>query len=155
MANSWEGPLPYFSKGELACQHCGVIRLDPEFAVHLPMLRHTWGAPLRPTSVCRCPEHNAAVKGHPRSLHKTDNPDRKKAKGTMAIDISWMAWPIQRKLRFARTAWLLGWSVGLHNRFCHLDRRTAVGLPRKVFLYGQWAGEFDAYDVTGTESGAD
>ncbi len=67
----------------------------------------------------------------------------------MAIDIAWADWEEARQKRFARTAWLLGWAVGLNNTFCHLDRRTAVGLPRKVFLYGDYTGSLDAYDVTG------
>lgn len=145
---SFDSKLVYFSEEELACRCCGLINLNTDFAVHLPLLRHIWAEPLSPTSVCRCPKHNKSVGGHVRSLHLTDNPSHP-TNGCMAADIAWVHWDSDKKLRFARTAWLHGWSVGLANAFCHIDRRTAVGLPRHVFTYKGWLGPFDAASVTG------
>lgn len=140
--------IPFFSESELACRGTGVIKLDPRFATKLPELRRAWDRPLIVNSVCRSPEHNAAVGGHPRSLHLTENPDRGTL-GTMAADVAWRAWDGTSRLTFARLAYSMGWSVGLHDGFCHIDRRTEVGLPQKVFVYSAWSGEFTPQHVVG------
>lgn len=140
--------LPYFSRAELACRGTGELRLDPRFADALVRLRERWGRPLIPTSVCRAPSHNAAVGGHPRSLHLTHNPAHPGAQGTMAADIAWRTWTPQQRLAFARAAWLDRWSVGLHDGFVHLDLRRALGLAPAVFLYSShWTG-FAVDEVT-------
>jgi len=57
---------------------------------------------------------------------------------------------VEEQLAFARVAWGLGWSIGLHNGFCHVDRRKDLGLaelPQSVFLYGEWAGKFNRADI--------
>lgn len=141
--------IEFFADHELACKGSGVIKLDPRFADALPALRREWSRPLSPTSVCRTPEHNAKVGGHPRSLHLTDNPVWPTI-GTMGADIAWRSWPDMRKLAFARLAWKRGWSVGLHDGFCHIDRRGDLGLPnlpQNVFLYGAWSGVFSPAEV--------
>jgi len=109
-------------------------------------LRRKWGMPLTPTSVCRTPQHNAKVGGNPRSLHLTENP-KWQTFGTMAADISWRDWHKEKKLKFAKLAWDLGWSIGLHNSFCHIDRRVEAGLEQKVFLYGTWDNQFKVDEV--------
>ena len=117
-----------------------MIQLDMDMAVHLPVLRWEWGKPLHPTSVCRCPAHNAAVGGHPRSLHLTENPVHP-TNGAMGIDIAWSDWPEEKQRRFCQLAWRLGWSIGLNDSFVHLDRRISIGLPQNVFTYGAaWNG---------------
>lgn len=143
----WRGAIPYFSNEELECQGTRIIRLDERFAAALPDLRRRWGSPLYPTSVCRTPDHNRAVGGHPRSMHLTQNPERG-TNGTMAADLAWREWPDDEKLRFARLAWSLGWSVGLHDGFVHVDLRTAVGMKKAVFVYGQWSHPFEQHRVT-------
>lgn len=148
---AWTSALPYFPEHELACQGTGVIKLDLRFAVALPVLRHEWGRPLTPSSVCRTPEHNTNERGHKHSLHLTENP-KWPTDGTMAADIIWSEWDKGMKLAFARLAWRLGWSVGLHNTFCHIDRRADLripGLSKAVFLYGSWSGVFTPDDVAG------
>lgn len=145
---TWTEALPYFPKSELACKHCGEVKLDLSFASRLPALRQEWGAPLSPTSVCRCSHHNEAVGGHPRSLHLTENPVHP-TDGCMAADIAWGHWPEDRKLQFAQLAWKLGWSLGLNDSFIHIDRRTSIGLPQHVFTYAGYTGSFDAAHVTG------
>ena len=143
---TWYKPLPYFTAKELACKATGTIKLHDTFAAYLPALRAEWGAPLYPTSVCRTPEHNKGVGGHPRSLHLTENPVHPTS-GSMAADLHWQDWPTKRKLRFARLAHKRGWSVGLHDTFVHVDRRKDIGLTQAVFVYGQWSGEFKADEV--------
>lgn len=141
--------IEFFSAQELACKLSGIIKLDPRFATALPELRRAWGRPLTPTSVCRTPEHNANVKGNPRSLHMTTNPVWP-THGCMAADIAWRAWPNDDKLAFARLAYTMGLSVGLHDGFCHIDSRAAMNvkrLPKAVFLYGTWSGAFTQMDV--------
>ena len=150
----WTDSLPYFPRHELACKGTGVICLDIRFAVALPALRQKWTQPLTPTSVCRTPEHNRAINdgkgGHPNSLHLTKNP-KWPTSGTMAADIAWRTWADERKLAFAKLAYHMGWSVGLNDGFCHIDRRgdlALINLPQAVFVYGgQWSGRFNPHDV--------
>jgi len=138
----WDQALPYFDAGELACRSTGIIKLDLRFAARLPGLRQKWDKPLTVTSCCRTPAHNAAVGGHPRSLHLTENPYHP-TNGTMAIDVLWP----DDALSFARLAYSLGWAVGLHNAFVHLDLRSEIGLPKAIFTYGKWSSKFLKEDI--------
>jgi len=139
MGRFWDGALPYFTETELRCRHCGELKLDLVFAAALVALRFQWGRPLTPTSVCRCFDHNQAVGGHPRSLHLTQNPVHRTA-GTAAADIFWGDWSLPRQLEFAQLAYKLGFSVGLHRTFCHVDARALldIGLKQSVFTYDKW-----------------
>lgn len=140
--------IPFFTREELACRHCGSLIMDPAFAVELPRLRYKWNSPLTPTSCCRCADHNRAVGGHPRSLHLDGNVTYGCA--TAAVDLAWAHWHQTTQLELARLAWSEGWSVGLHDAFVHLDRRVeAANLPQAVFLYGSWDGRFTVDDVRG------
>jgi hypothetical protein len=65
----------------------------------------------------------------------------------MAVDINWRGWRSDEKLSFAKLAYSMGWSVGLHDGFCHIDRRVDIGLSQVVFLYGKWSGEFSVTQV--------
>jgi len=132
--------IPHFPEHELRCKGSGEIRLDPRFAEALPKLREAFGKPLVPNSVCRSPEHNKKIKGHPSSLHLTHNP-KWPTFGTMACDIRWRDWsPVDQEC-FARLALSQGWRVGLHDGFCHIDRLLDV-VPdhKKVFVYGTYTG---------------
>jgi len=138
--------IPFFSEDELRCKGSRIIRMDKRFADALVGLRRAWGKWLIPNSVCRSPEHNKNVGGHPNSLHLTVNNSRP-TNGTMAIDIHWSNWSTPRRLEFARFAWQRGWAVGLHEGFIHLDRRRDIGLKQNVFLYGIWQGAFGAKEI--------
>jgi len=144
--NTWTDAIPYFSRAELECKGSGVMILDARFAAALPDLRATWGEPMTPNSVCRTPEHNAKVGGNPRSLHLTHNPHHP-TNGTMAADISWRGWKPEKQLELARLAWRMGWAVGLHDGFIHVDRRADIGLAQAVFLYGTWSNPFNKEDI--------
>lgn len=143
---SWTSSIPFFEASELACQGTGALLLDVHLAVHLPYLRLKWGRPLSLTSACRSPEHNLSEGGHPRSLHLTDNPVHP-TNGCAAVDVYWESWREADQLAFAKLAWSLGWAVGLHDTFCHIDRRVDFGLKQRVYLYGQWTGGFDREEV--------
>lgn len=150
--SSWTEALPYFPKHELACHGTGVIKLDMRFAAALPQLRLAWGGPLTPTSVCRTPEYNKQLNngkgGHPNSLHLTEN-SKHWTHGSMAADLAWVTWSDEARLRFARLAWSLGWSIGLNDVFIHVDRRIDIGLRQQVFNYGKsWAGAFGPDEIT-------
>jgi len=122
------------------CPSTGVIRLDYSMAIELPRLRYLINKPLSPTSVCRTPERNLKVKGHPRSLHLTENPVHPTG-GCMAADLYQLDWDSELRLRFARLCWSLGWSIGLEDRFIHVDRRVDIGLRQTVYTYdGRWHG---------------
>ena len=141
----WAETLPFFARAELACRHCGTIRMDHRFAAALPYLRLTWGRPLKLTSVCRCPAHNVASKGHPTSMHLTVNPKYPDLSGTAAADIYWEDWNPADQEKFYNHAWSLGWACGLHDTFLHVDRRSIVGKPQLTFLYGEWNGTFKTH----------
>ena len=148
--NTWNEAIPFFSKDELACKGTGIVKLNREFAAMLPALRRAWGKPLTPNSVCRTPEYNRQINngegGHPHSLHLTENP-KHPIEGTAAADIRWRGWKEEDQLKFARLAYSLGFAVGLHDGFCHVDWRQGAGLPQLCFLYGTWTGGFSTKDV--------
>lgn len=144
--SNYPNGLEFFGPKELACQRTGLIKLDPHFAEALPTLRRAWGKPMVLNSVCRTPAHNKAVGGHPSSLHLTENP-KHPTKGAMAADVRWRGWPSKDQLAFAKLAFSMGWAVGLHDGFCHIDRRADVGLAKNVFLYGTWSWTFTPQDV--------
>jgi len=122
-----------FSHEELMCPETQVVKLAPAFARDLMLLRLSFGRPMIVTSCCRSAAHNAAVGGHPRSLHVYDRPAHPTG-GTCAIDVRQGDGPYNAEL-IAR-ALEAGWSVGIKGRvFFHLDRRRYVGLARVLFGY--------------------
>lgn len=140
--------IPYFAEEELECSGTGIIKLDDRFAEALPILREAWESVSTPkgwhpalnlNSACRTPEHNEAVRGHPRSLHLTVNPYWE-TDGTMACDIRWRSWPREKQLEFCRLALSMGWRVGLHDGFVHIDRGSDLGIKKRLFLYGAYRG---------------
>ena len=143
---TWQGDIPYFTKAELCCKCCGSTVLDINLAVMLPNLRQMWGKKLTLNSVCRCTKHNEAVKGHPSSMHLVKNP-KWPTEGAGAADIAWRNWQTPDKLRFARLAHDLGFRVGLHNGFCHVDIGRLYGIKPTPFIYGDWSNQFAVEDV--------
>lgn len=142
-------PIPYTSRSECACKSDGVIKIDPLFVDPWIILRETWDEALSINSLCRTPAHNAREHGNVNSMHLTENP-KWPTVGSMAADINWKTWSSEKKLKFAKLAWRLGWSVGLHDSFCHIDRRADLKVPeliQRVFLYGAWSFAFNVEDV--------
>lgn len=153
-------PIEFFTHSELECKGSringkpgtGIIKLHPTFATELVNFRKEWGISVVPNSVCRTPLHNKNERGHPSSLHLTEN-NVWPTLGSMAIDWPWRSWPINKKIEFCKLAWSLGWSIGLHDGFCHLDRRGDLkikDLPTRVFLYGtSWSNKFGPKEIIG------
>ncbi|MFP4137462.1 MAG: D-Ala-D-Ala carboxypeptidase family metallohydrolase [Halomonas sp.] len=142
--------LPDFTADELRCKGTGELRLAPGFGRALQGLRDAltleWcreGLPIEDAhraatmilnSACRAPTHNDAVGGHPSSLHLTEG--GRETGGTCAVDVRAPETSPEYRSRLARTALRLGWSVGYHPRFLHLDLRTPyAGLPQAEFDY--------------------
>lgn len=126
---------PDFYKVELACKHCGVLRLHPGFLDKLQGLRDSFGVAMSPTSGCRCAVYNEQVGGHFKSLHVFDREQHPGQQGTLAVDIA-ARYGSYRGALFS-VAWGLGWSIGWNAKkgFLHLDRRDFVGLPQTSFDY--------------------
>jgi uncharacterized protein YcbK (DUF882 family) len=60
----------HFSRAEFACRHCQAQVVPPRDLIHvLEHIRAITGEPLPIVSGYRCPAHNAAVGGKPRSQH--------------------------------------------------------------------------------------
>lgn len=122
-----------FTADELRCKGSGLLILAPGFASHLRTLRLQFGEPMPINSACRSAAHNAAERGHPRSLHVCDAPAHPTG-GCCAIDVRTTD-PAYRA-RLAEIALRLGWSVGVNPAFLHLDRRSDYGVgPQAMFLY--------------------
>lgn len=56
-----ESPWQYFTREELACRHCGEMKMDNEFMRDIVALRRRLGFAFPVTSAYRCPEHNQRV----------------------------------------------------------------------------------------------
>jgi len=59
----------HFSRRELQCRCCGRLQIDSRLLDGLEKLRAQAGTPVVIHAGYRCPEHNAAVGGVPRSEH--------------------------------------------------------------------------------------
>lgn len=127
--------LQFFTQQDLQCKcGCKSLRLMPGFLTRLVELQEALGFSLEINSCCRCPEHNANVGGHPRSLHQTLNAGHGLA-GTCAIDLRLPVGHAKRQ-KVWDTAWKLGWSIGDNPRFLHIDRRSDyIKYPQAVFKY--------------------
>lgn len=111
-ALSWEklAPPRYFTRGELACKHCGDCYVDPVALMALDELRFRLGFPLRVSSGYRCPIHNDRVGGAKNSFHVRGQ----------AFDL-WL--PREPKRSFvAFMAARVGFSgIGVYRHFLHVD----------------------------------
>jgi hypothetical protein len=124
-----------FSEDELRCKGSGKLILAPGFADHLKELRVRFDEPMTVNSCCRSAEHNRAVGGHPRSLHVCDNPYWPTG-GCCAIDIGIHHRSPEYRVKLVRVALEMGWAVGIHSGFIHLDRRTDyTDRPQTIFPY--------------------
>ena len=58
-----------FKRSELACPCCNKCEMNSVFMDRLQVLRDLYGKPITVVSGYRCPLHNKAVRGSPRSDH--------------------------------------------------------------------------------------
>jgi hypothetical protein len=125
--------IPYFTREELTCRSSGGLLLADGFAEKLLILRTQFNKPMPLTSCCRSRDYNRKIGGSPNSFHIYDHP-RHGFTGTCAIDISTQN-PTDKD-DLMTLAWQLGWSVGVHKNFLHLDRRVDyTELQQAVFGY--------------------
>ena len=127
--------LDHFSHSELACPTTDQVRLAAGFGEALERLRVELDEPIYLNSACRSPQHNAKVRGHPRSLHLTVN-DHWGTGGTCAVDA--VASDGQYRAKLITLALDQDWSGGVASNFIHLDRRSRYcGLPQVLYHYGR------------------
>lgn len=125
--------IPYFTYKELACKATGKIVLAEGFAEKLVELRERFNKPMVITSCCRSSEYNRKIGGAENSFHIYDYP-RYGLIGTCAVDVA-IHDPTDKGNLIA-IAWQLGWSIGVHKNFVHLDRRADyTQLKQRVFGY--------------------
>jgi len=127
--------LNHFSHSELACPATGELRLDAGFGEVLERLRVELDEPKYLNSACRSPQHNAKVRGHPRSLHLIIN-SLWGTGGTCAVDVGAINGEFKAKL--ITLALDQEWSIGVASNFIHLDQRSRYcGLPQVLYHYGR------------------
>lgn len=134
MFSKSEEVIPYFTRGELACQGTGELKLSTALKINLPYLRWKWGKPLIVTSGCRAPAHNTKIGGHPNSLHLTEN-KKYNTNGCAAVDISWRNWSQEERDSFVALAKELDWNIGIATTFVHIDRGQDFGKPYTEWTY--------------------
>lgn len=125
----------FFKDAELACTHCGMLKIHRGFRDELENLRRELNQPMKVSGPGRCKVHNVNIKGHENSLHIMDEAQHPGQTGMLAVDIE-AADGAYRGHLFA-LAWKRGWSIGWNakKKFLHLDRRDFVGLPQTSFDY--------------------
>jgi hypothetical protein len=126
---------PHFANSELACTHCGQAVFHPGFLDALEAARVDFGLPMKVSGPARCKAHNAAVKGHAKSLHIWDEPQHPGQEGCLGLDFEAADGAYRGKL--FSTLWKHGFSIGWNakRKFLHADRRDLIGLPQTSFDY--------------------
>lgn len=99
---------PNFTAKGLSCRCCGEYYHDPKALNALQLLRERRGVPIFVNSAHRCPAHNRAVGGHPRSRHLT-----------IAFDCACSEESQAEFIVLARLAGFTG--IGQYKTFVHLD----------------------------------
>lgn len=115
--------LTYFSDDELKCKLTGEYILADGFGERIDELRRRFGAPLILTSAARSKKHNHNIGGNLRSLHVYDKPHHPTG-GCCAIDIKMPDSYEKGKLFFK--AWEMGFSIGVHRSYLHIDDRSRL-----------------------------
>jgi hypothetical protein len=125
--------VPYFTHSELACKQTGKIVLAEGFAEKLIELRTIFGKSMPVVSGCRSREYNTKIKGAKNSFHIYDYPHHS-GKGCCAVDVATTDSNYRGNL--TALAWSLGWSIGIHKNFLHIDRRIDYTTSNQImFLY--------------------
>ncbi|MBF0341096.1 MAG: DUF882 domain-containing protein [Magnetococcales bacterium] len=128
--NAQENLTRHFTRAELQCRHCGVLRMNPTFLANLEMLRVAFGKPMVITSGYRCEAHNAAVgEGKLVGAHTLG----------YAVDVAIFGEDVHKLIDMALGLGLIGFGLKQHGpmagRYVHLDA-VPVGdndIPRPRF----------------------
>lgn len=119
---------PHFSRGELACRHCGAVAMDPTFMARLERIRMAFGRAMPISSGFRCPVHDAEVGG--KGPHTTGH----------AADVRISGAAVYELVGLALFEGMIG--IGVHQRgdpegrFLHLDDLAGTRWPRpRVWSY--------------------
>ncbi len=106
-----------FTREELACPCCGFMNISEDALDKLQDLRDLMGAPLKINSAARCPKHNKAVGGAPRSQHLS-TPDHQ----STAFDVALAGHDKTKLIELAEFVGFRG--IGSSYRtFVHIDDR--------------------------------
>ena len=125
--------LPHFTYAELACKESGKVLLAVGFGNKLTELRTKFVKPMVVTSCCRSWSYNQKIGGAKNSFHIYDKPSHKGG-GCCAIDIALTN--SHQRGRIISLALGLGWSIGIHKTFVHLDRSSDyTSLLQVLFTY--------------------
>lgn len=108
-----------FFQDEFDCQCCGKNNINPLIVNFAQKMRGILGRPLKPSSGCRCPAHNAAVGGKKDSDHTRGE----------AIDFPWEPWERKEMLMAAIAAGVP--TIGIKYDCIHLS----LDEPARVFTY--------------------
>ena len=105
----WES-IRYFKPAELACTHCGDLKISTDLLTRIDRLRDAVGIPLIVTSGYRCPEWNAKISRVEKSAHVNG----------YAVDIK--VFNSRTRLLIVQNALALGFNrIGISRSFVHLD----------------------------------
>jgi uncharacterized protein YcbK (DUF882 family) len=114
----WKNFTPY----EIACRHCGEVKINEYFLGALQRNRDLLGSPLSVSSVYRCPIWNAMVGGAPLSTHKLGRAADQSGKNTDA----------KHTYELALEAGFTGF--GFYRTFTHTDTGRARIWGKKSWL---------------------
>jgi uncharacterized protein YcbK (DUF882 family) len=120
----------HFSRSELQCRCCGRLQIDSRLLDGLEKLRAQAGTPVVIHAGYRCPEHNAAVGGVPRSEHTLG----------LAADIALPGLSLQRMYELAlEVPQFAQGGIGVYDEgFLHVDVREHRA--RWARVSGQYVG---------------
>lgn len=103
----------YFTRAEVSCKcGCGFDSMDIETLKVADEAREYVGAPISPSSACRCHKHNKRVGGSKSSLHK-------KARA-MDLPVS----DPKALYEYLDNKYPDRYGLGLYSTFVHIDTRT-------------------------------
>lgn len=105
----------HFKKSEFACKHCGEVKPNSELMAVLELVRVHFNKPVTITSSYRCPAHNAAVGGAPKSKHLEG----------IAADIQVRDTDPKMVYQFIDSIFPNSYGLGGYNSFTHVDTRSA------------------------------
>jgi len=121
----------YFTIDEFRCPCCGKVEIVPLLIELLDAARLRAGIPFYITSGYRCPKHNQAAGGHPRSMHLLG----------AAADIR-VASSVER-YRILEALLRVGFRrIGIYPYWIHADIGDYLGIaPTEVIWYGSEHGQ--------------